>query len=100
LFINRLKATVADGNLQSAIVCIYKHMGDLLVEGRFDNCNSLLERVDPNSCDKDLLLSFLMATATAGKVLPARKLLYEGTRNRFLRELGKNETKELLDNLV
>jgi hypothetical protein len=100
LFLQNLHSAVRGGNLQSALVLIFDYVGDLLSSGQVDACNRLLALIDTEKEDIDVLLTFLMATAAIRKKLPARKALYEGSRNRFNRELGTQETKKLLDTLA
>jgi hypothetical protein len=99
-FLKSLNAAARAGKLQAALVSVYGRIGDLLSEGHIEECNELLACVETETTDIDLLLSFLMATATEEKALPARKTLYDRARTRFVRELGETETKELLANLA
>lgn len=100
LFLKSVESTTKAGNLQAAIVLVYRRIGDLLANGQTEECNELLARVNVHTTDLDVLLAFLMATVMEREKLSARSPLYAATRSRFLRELGETETKKVFDNLA
>jgi hypothetical protein len=100
MFVRGVNSYVASGNVQAGIVAVYDQIGDLFVGGQLDECDRILRKVDTDTTDADVLLSFLMATAPApSDQLPSRGDFYRRVRTRFDREFGEDRSAQLLNAL-
>lgn len=85
---------------EHALVRIYEVIDDLLNADMGAECDSVLRNVDIETANTDMLLAFLMATASIPKnEVPYRDEFYQKTWNRLESEVGLPETQELLDPL-
>lgn len=99
-FVSSLPAITDADAIEEAIVSVYGCVDDLLLENRVPECNAMLARLDARNTHADILLAFLMSTATVPRdQIPNRESLYNATRQRFVDELGDVETSEILDRL-
>lgn len=101
MFLAGINLQATSGNVQSGIVSVYSHIGDLIVSGNFGDCDKLISFVSVETTDPDLLLSFLMATINLPRdQIPSRKHFFRQVRDRFAREIGEDETAETVDPLA
>ena len=99
-FVSSLPAITDADAIEEAIVSVYGCVDDLLLENRVPECNAMLARLVARNTHADILLAFLMSTATVPRdQIPNRESLYNATRQRFVDELGDVETSEILDRL-
>jgi len=87
-------------SVDDEIISYLSHFDDLLIDGQTDECNSIIKLIDVNNQHVDVLLAILMVTSSVPRgVLKSRESFYAATRNRFIAEVGENETAEILDRL-
>ncbi len=94
-------ATITDhSEVDEAIVRVYSHIDDLLVDANEVGCEQSLKAVNTKTTHIDVLLAFLMATSSIPRDrIPFREIFYRNTRSRFETEVGLEETAEILDRL-
>lgn len=83
-----------------AIDLLFDRVDDLLLEGRMDEVDRLLEQVKLERLNEDLLVAFLTITAAAWDKLPAREKYREKMRRLMVERKGEAYTAELLSQLT
>ncbi len=82
------------------IVDIFSEMDDYANEEDWGAIDDVLENIDVKSTDIDSLIAYLMATSSIPReLLRNRANLYTHARIKLTKELGEEETSDILDRL-
>jgi hypothetical protein len=72
---------------------------DLLLDGRFTECNQLIANVDVTRFDPAILVGFLTITAAARDILDARPALVDAVRRRLAERTSPEELSSVMRGL-
>lgn len=87
-FVNRAILAETDDRIDDAIDIIYNGIDYLLRDGKFSECNSVLDKIDVDFHSLDIILSLLTATLPVRSRFKARKKLLQNIEAK-LRKTGK-----------
>jgi hypothetical protein len=99
-FYNTVKALVNKGEVRKAMGYIYIHINDLLILGRFRECDEILR--EATGCVAswvmvpEIMISFLVITIAAKKQLRWRRKLYALIENSLTDTLGAERAEKIL----
>jgi len=99
-FYDTVKALVNMGKVRSAMGHIYRHINNLLILGRFRECDEILReatgRVSSWVMVPEIMISFLVITIAAKKQLRWRRTLYALIENSLTDTLGTERAEKIL----
>jgi len=98
-FLEGLYEHTRRGNTDVAGDVIYEWFDSLLCDGRFEECDDLLQRSMPEYLDVNGMLSMLTITAAARDKLTRRQGFYHRVENRLRELTGEDYAKQLLAGL-
>ena len=95
-FLDRVYGLQSKGQARHAIDVVFQHMNRLLMEGRFEDCDEILSRVELRRIPPMIMAAFLTITAAARKELKNRPVFFENVRLLVEAERGPEDAKRLL----
>lgn len=98
VWLDDVYSKVAAGVPDDAIDILFDHIDDLLIEGRFSECEDVLMMIDPKRLDTNLLVAALSITKAAADRLPSRVRFVQRVEHR-LTELAPERLEALLGGL-
>jgi hypothetical protein len=98
LWLNLIYDFVENNLVDEAIDLLFTKINELLVNKKFECCNTLLKAIEIKRLNIDLLLGLLSITLSAANKLPFRKELILNIEKRIA-ELAPNRVRSLLKNL-
>lgn len=90
---------VSRNDPDGAIDLLFAHLDDMLSEGEFRRCDTVLKTIDPKRLDSNLLVAALSATKRAAQLLPEREAFVRRARAR-LQDLAPDRAERLLAGLI
>lgn len=89
---------VASKRLEEAIDLLYDNVDDMLLEGKMQECDDILQQIDIRRLDSYLMIGLLSITLSASEHLPHRKVLVEEIEN-YLRATEPERADALMKGL-
>lgn len=99
-FIEEIYSLCDAVEIEKATDRIYLYIDDLLLQGKFKQCDDLLPFIDVTKIPSTLMRSFLVATYAAKNKLNNRKNLYDRSHNQMIKIRGEEVAAELLNKLI
>lgn len=97
-WLGELYSMVKDEKSDDALDLLFEKVDDLLVEGRMEQCDRLLKKIDEKRLDTSLLVGVLSITLPAKTSLKERPSFFERAKTR-LQELAPGRSERLLSGL-
>lgn len=76
---------------------IFDYVGDMLQDGKYDECNDLLGELDVDQLEVNGILSFLTISNCVKHRFPNRAIYLDRAFGRTIKLVGRKEAKQLLD---
>ncbi len=83
MWMNEVGTLMAAGKIEEALGIVFNNCDNLLIAGKFDEINTLLDQVDTDRMNIELMVGLLAATLPAKDKLSARKHYYEKVKVRL-----------------
>lgn len=99
VWLERVYVLVSQAELEDAIDLLFEQVDDLLLAGRFNDCDKILQKVDIDRLETNLMIGLLSVTLAAAKELPNRALVMSAIRESLTRS-DPARVERLLNGLV